>query len=121
MSNEKFTPPYTAYKSLSPKLIWNKSRIRLRFEGSYLKEDKAPYTPNNVVNLFIVCKLDKWSRDLNAKFTLKNCLFRAVKLTKNADPDKYSYSGYGMDLILVHFFQFQILIGVKMSLFLELI
>ena len=28
--------------------------------------------------------------------TLKNCLFGAVTLTKNADIDKYGYSGYGM-------------------------
>ena len=57
----------------------------------------------------------------NTDFTLKDCLFGTVKITKNADPDKYSYSGYGIELILVHFFEFQILIGVKMSLFLEVI
>ena len=28
--------------------------------------------------------------------TLKNCLFDAVTLTKNADVDKYKYSGYGI-------------------------
>ena len=28
--------------------------------------------------------------------TLKNCLFGAVTLTKNADIDKYDYSGYGI-------------------------
>ena len=28
--------------------------------------------------------------------TLENCLFGAVKLTKNADIDKYGYSGYGI-------------------------
>ena len=28
--------------------------------------------------------------------TLKNCLFRAVPLTKNADTDKYGYPGYGI-------------------------
>ena len=27
---------------------------------------------------------------------LNNYLFRSVKLTKNADPDKYKYSGYAM-------------------------
>ena len=27
---------------------------------------------------------------------LKNCLFGAVTLTKNADIDKYGYSGYGI-------------------------
>ena len=36
------------------------------------------------------------SQDLSADFTLKNCLFGAVKLTKNANPNKYSYSGYGI-------------------------
>ena len=28
--------------------------------------------------------------------TLENCLFGAVSLTKNADIDKYKYSGYGI-------------------------
>ena len=28
--------------------------------------------------------------------TIKNCLFGAVTLTKNADIDKYRYSGYGI-------------------------
>ena len=27
-------------------------------------------------------------------FTLENCLLGTFKLTKNADPDKYFYSGY---------------------------
>ena len=37
-----------------------------------------------------------WSQELNAKFTLKDCLFGNVKITKNADPNKYFYSGYGI-------------------------
>ena len=36
------------------------------------------------------------SRYLNTKFTLGDCLFMAVKLTENADPEKYGYSGYGI-------------------------
>ena len=35
-------------------------------------------------------------KNLKADFTLNNCSFRSVKLTKNADLDKYKYSGYGM-------------------------
>ena len=97
MSNEKIKPPYTANKSLSPKLIWmNNSKIRLRFTGSCLKRDKESFTPNNVVNLFIVYELDKWSQDLNAKFTLKDGLFGNVRIAKNANPNKYSDSGYGI-------------------------
>ena len=29
-------------------------------------------------------------------FYLKDCLFGGVKLAKNANPDKYIYSGYGI-------------------------
>ena len=84
-SNEKFKPPYRANKSLSPKPLWNKSRLRLRFEGSCLKqEDTAPFTLNHLVN----------SQDLIADFTLKDCLFGSVEIIKTVDPDKYSYSGY---------------------------
>ena len=49
-----------------------------------------------MVNLFIVYELDTWSRDLNTESTLKDCLFRAVKLTKNADTDRCKYSSYGI-------------------------
>ena len=32
----------------------------------------------------------------NSDPTLNNCLFGAATLTKNADIDKYGYSGYGI-------------------------
>ena len=37
--------------------------------------------------------LDRWLRNSNTDFTLKNCVVVSAKLTKNADPDKYKYSG----------------------------
>ena len=54
LSNEKFKLPYTENKILSPKLFWNESRLRLRFGGSCLKQDETIFTPDKVVNLFIV-------------------------------------------------------------------
>ena len=36
------------------------------------------------------------ARDLNSDFILQDCLFGGVKLDKNADRDKYSYSEYGI-------------------------
>ena len=36
------------------------------------------------------------SSDLNTDFTSKTCLFEALKLLKNADLNKYFYSGYGI-------------------------
>ena len=81
----------------SPSLVWYNYKIKLKFEGNCLKqEDKAAFTPKNVVNFFIVYELDAWPRDLNIDFNLGGSLFGGVKLTKNRDPDKYSYSGYGI-------------------------
>ena len=98
LSNEKVACDYVANVSVCSKLIWiHNSRIRLKFKGSFLKqEDAAPFTPNNVADLFIVYELDRWSQDTNTDSTLKDCLLGAVKLTKNADPDKYKYSGYSI-------------------------
>ena len=71
--------------------------MRSRFEGSCLRqEDTAPFTPTNGVYLFNVDELDSWPRDLDTDFTLVGCLFGGVKLTKNAHPDKYLNSGYGI-------------------------
>ena len=71
----------------------NNTRIRLKFKGACLKQvDTTPFSPNNVVKLFIVYELDRWSRDLNTDFTLNDCLFGAAKLTKNAHPDQCKYS-----------------------------
>ena len=36
--------------------------------------------------------LNQLRRNLNRDFTLDNRLFGGVKLTKNADPDKYVFS-----------------------------
>ena len=48
-----------------------------------------------VVNIYIVYELGASSSHVNDP-TLKNCLFGTVTLTKNADIDKYGYSGYGI-------------------------
>ena len=74
----------------------NNSRIRTEFKGSCLKQDKVTINWRNVVNLCSVYELDTWSRSLDTDFAQKDCLFGAVMFTKNADPDKYCYSGYGI-------------------------
>ena len=94
LSNENIKHYITSNHNLSAKLQWmNNLRTRTEFKGSCLKQNRGTFTPRNVVILFIVYELNTWSRDLNAGFTLKDCLFVAVKSTKNADPYKYSYSG----------------------------
>ena len=46
------------------------------------------------MNIYIVYELGASSSNVNDP-TLKNYLFGAVTLTKNADIDKYGYAGYG--------------------------
>ena len=70
--------------------------MRVEFKGSCLKLDKASFILSNLVNLFIVYELDRWSQELNTDSTLKFCLFGAVELTKNCDSDKQSYPEYGI-------------------------
>ena len=47
-------------------------------EGPTLKEatwnKTVTFTPRDVLNLLIACKLDRWSQDLDADITLKDCL-----------------------------------------------
>ena len=114
MSNEKISPDVTANHSLSSKLIWfNNSTIGEKIKESCLKQEKVTSTPKDLVNLFIVYELDRWSQALKANFTLKDCLFGAVKLTTNTDPDKYSYLGYGIGLDSCSLFSFPNVEGHK--------
>ena len=94
MSTKKLTTPTTTDNSLSPPTkCYKNSKYFLIFKGSCLKEKIATFTPPDIINCYIVYALDKWLQDLNSGFTLKDCLFGGVELAKNADLDKYVYSG----------------------------
>ena len=90
------TSPLTASDyNLIPTLSYSGTKTKLKFTGSYLKQDQISYTHGKVVNVYIVYELGASGSNDNDP-TLKNCLFGAVTLTKNADIDKYGYSGYGI-------------------------
>ena len=95
LSTESIKPPRTSDNSLTPVLNYYGTKTRVKFTGSYLKQQKVSYTHGKVVNIYIVYELGASSSHNNDP-TLKNCLFGAVTLTKNADFDKYGYSGYGI-------------------------
>ena len=69
--------------------------MTVKFTGSCLKQPKFTYTHKTRVNIYIVYELGASTTHDNDP-TLKNCLFGAVTLTKNADIVKYEYSGYGI-------------------------
>lgn len=61
--------------------------------NSYLKQTKSAFTATGIVNLYTFYVVILWPYNLSAEFTIGNCLFGTVKLAKNADVDKYGYSG----------------------------
>ena len=90
-----FTNYATSDNSLTPAVRYYGTKTRIKFTGSCLKQPKISYTHGKVVHIYIVYELGA-SSSHNNDATLKNCLFAAVTLTKNADIDKYGYSGYGI-------------------------
>ena len=67
----------------------------MEFHGSCLKQDNVTFNYGKVVNIYIVYEISE-SINVSDYPTTENCLFGGVSLTKNADIDKYKYSGYGI-------------------------
>ena len=60
------------------------------------KQNLLTYNDRKPVNIYIVYKTNKNDNTTNSDPTLENYLFGALTLTKNADIDKYKYSGCGI-------------------------
>ena len=99
------------------------TKIRVKFSGSCLNQNKVTYTHGKIVNIYTVYEINKKDNTVISDPTLENCLSGAVTLTKNADIDKYKYSGYGIGFNRKGSFSFQsgeygqnvIIFGVDMS------
>ena len=66
----------------------------VKFSGICIKHDKTTFNPGKTVNIYIVYDLKSNLNSFDP--TLQNCLFGAIKLTKNSDTDEYEYAGYGI-------------------------
>ena len=91
MSKKTITPSSATDNSFDPDLIYIYNKGKIKLKKTCFKQETVSFIHENVVNLYISYELDKWPKDLNLNLTLDNCLFWAVKLTKNGDPDKYIY------------------------------
>ena len=87
LSEQSIKPPTTSDNSLAPLIDYLNDKIQLKFKGSCLKQDKLTYTHKTMVNIVYEISV---SDSHNNYPTLENCLFGAVRLTKNEDIDKYS-------------------------------
>ena len=112
--SDETRPPATSDNSLSPLFDYLDNKIRLKFNGGCLKQQNKPaYTHTIIVNICIVYEIGT-SGSFSDDPTLKNTLFDAVKLTKNADMDKYLYFDYGIRFDRKGSFYFRVVDFVKM-------
>ena len=90
LSAESIKQPIISDNSLTPALNYYGTKTRVKFNGSCLKQPKLSYTHETIANIYIAFELSASSSRRDDP-TLKNCLFGAVTLTKNADIDKYGH------------------------------
>ena len=95
MSEENIENIAESDNSLAPYFVDHHLLPDISFNGNCLIKHNISI-PKEVINLYISYTLNPQLRNLNTDFTLGNWLFESLKLTKNADLDKYKYSGYGM-------------------------
>ena len=84
-------------------ILKNDERLHSYLQGNHFQQNNALTSSNdhvlnkNVVNIYIVYKLDPLASTRDKGFTIQNALFRAMQITKNAlDNDKNNYKGYGI-------------------------
>ena len=65
-------------------------------QNSVLTTNNDQVIYNNVINIYIVYKLDPIASSRYTTFTIENALFGAMQITKNTDTSKYNYKGYGI-------------------------
>ena len=84
-------------------ILKNDERLYVYLQGNHFQQ-KNVLTSNhdhvvnkNIVNIYIVYKLDSLASTRDISFTIQNALFGEMQITKNAtDDSKNNYKGYGI-------------------------
>ena len=76
------------------------SKIRIKFDGSFLNRFPPTILCADIVNVYIVYEITSDYKDIK-----KNCLFGSVKLTKNAVSINMDILDMVLDLIEKHLFR----------------
>ena len=87
MSDERLNSNTASNYTITPELRFYGTKTRVEFNGSCLMQDKVTYNHEKIVSICIVYEIRK-NYNISSYPTLKNCLFGAVTLTKNADIDQ---------------------------------
>ena len=75
----------------------NDGRMHVYLQGNHFQQNNVIIpNNNNVINIYVVYKLDPISSTSNTDHTIQNALFDAMKITENNDSSKNNYTGYGL-------------------------
>ena len=84
-------------------ILKNDERWYVYLQGNHFQQNNVLTSNNdhvlnkNVVNIYIVYKLDPLASTRDKSFTIQNALFGAMQITKNAtENSKNNYKGYGI-------------------------
>ena len=120
LSDQSIKAPTTPNKILNPSLGYLGSKIRVKFNGDCLKQERFIFNHGKIVNSYIIYEIEK-NINISSYPAPENCLFGAVKLTKHIDVDLYKYYGCGIGFDRKGFFSHSSegtgrnVIGVDMS------
>ena len=84
-------------------ILKNDGRLYVYLQGNHFQQHNVLISNNdhvldkNVINIYIVYKLDPLASTRDKSYTIQNALFGAMQITKNAtDYDRNNYKGYGI-------------------------
>ena len=83
-------------------ILKNDGKMYVYLQGSHFQQNNVLASNNdhvinsNVIDIYIVYKLNPIASSRDDTFTTQNALFGAMQITKNSDTSKYDYKGYGI-------------------------
>ena len=78
-------------------VLKNDGRMHVYLNGNNFQQNKVIIrNNNNVINIYCVYQIEPISSSRDDTFTVRNALFGAMQITKNADTSKYKYKVYGI-------------------------
>ena len=87
-------------------ILKNDERLYVYLQGNHFQQNNVLTSSNdhlinkNMINIYILYKLDTLTSSRDKRFTIQNALFGATQITKNAtDNSKNNYKGYGICLM----------------------
>ena len=81
-------------------ILKNDERMYVYLQGSHFQQNNVLTLNNdhvinkNIINIYIVYKLDPIASSRDTSFTIQNAFFGAMQITKYADNSKNNYKGY---------------------------